>query len=180
MCCCGGCLSGYRSRRWRLATPRPRARRAAVPLRREPTASPAERRPEPRRPRLGGRHAPHRPIPSRDMRARPRVPDTHTPSPRPRHNPGKPPARRTLNSSASSSRVGEPPLSRRERRGWVRRVAVRRVEPPPVQAARGFCSLSVSLSRHSVRHHPDSLMHAPSLHAVYVRRGRGFSPLADP
>jgi hypothetical protein len=103
-CRCGGCLSGCRSRRWLLApNPSPRTRRAAIPLRREPPACPTERCPQPGRARCRGKHAPHRPIPPRDMRARPRVPNAHPTGPSVGHDPGKPAARRALNARAANS-----------------------------------------------------------------------------
>ncbi len=105
MCRCGGCLSGYRSRRWRLATARrPRARRAALPLRHQPPARTTARRPQPRSARRRGRHAPNRPLPPRDMRACTGVPDPAATRSRPGREPSEPAAGRTLKAATSAHR----------------------------------------------------------------------------
>jgi hypothetical protein len=157
MCCCGGCLSGYRSRRWRLATTRrPRARRAALPLRRQPPARATARQPQPRSARRRGRHAPHRPLPPRDMRARTGVPDAAETRSRPRRKPSEPATRRTLEDLPRFPGGNQP------RSGS---------SPHPRGARRFHCLLQSSLTRTSSSQ--------PSMAAVPARRSP-LSPARSP
>lgn len=108
-CCYGGCLSGYRSRRWPSApNPSQRAYGASIALRRQPAANPAGRQTEPRSSRGRGRNAPYRALPPGDVRTRAGVSDAVAARSRPGRDASQLAPRRPLSRPSRMRSSGHP------------------------------------------------------------------------
>lgn len=108
MCCCGGCLCGYKAQRCRSVIPRARHRRVADPLRGEPPPHAPQSRHEPGSGRLCVRDAPHGAFSLGVPRASAGVPNPATARACSRRDAGKPAPRCPLSSGSLFSGASDP------------------------------------------------------------------------